>query len=1231
MKNFLKYTGFLLLGVVALAYIAFLFVLPNVVKLDGYIPMIKEIVKEQSNMDIEIKNQIISTTPILEAGVKIDDVSLNLSDGSNLLTTGNIKTKISIPALLCLTVRVSCLDIENPKINLDTNKQCTQYKVVEEIEKILNQKKDEPEVEEEESWFNPEWIKIYVPHVKITNYNMSVNDLKSNHKLVLKGDKLCLGYFNGKRAKVKTYAYLMSDDKTNVTANIKWNFFLPEVKKEELDTEDDKAEKIEIPFVNPIEIYQRYDLQTHINSKLKVSQSRDNTIKMSGFFDVDGLTLKLANYQLPKCFFHSKMSGTTVDLHTNFYVTPEEHACIVGKINYKAPSMDLALSGTKIHFNNLIIFTKAILDSCQVKNDFSNLKGQGYILANAKIKTNFKKLKSSGSIIIRDGSVINNTIGLLITGTNADLIFDENELNIKNTRTLIGGKPLTISGKIDSKSGTLLNVKTQSMPIVALYKAFAPSDIKKQINMTSGNISIDANVVGKLQKALSSLNFDLANLGLSTSDNSVKIKNGNLNLKLKCGGEEGLLDGTITNNGFVLNLPDTKSNISDKNIVVKFNNSNITLNPTVLGINANSKINIKGSIAEYMSSPKINISGDGSLYAVDLRKFLGSDITPYVDAKGILPMRFIVEGTDKRQNIVLQVLSNPKNYITPVHFKNVSGRQCVTQFIMHYKGDRFNIKDTGIFTTVNPFSANLESNMSGATPVVKLHGTVAKLNTQAPTINLFKVEIPTSLEGSVYALKRSSFNLDGDLKVYGRLAKPIMKGEFDVTNLKIPSLLVTIDKIGAKFKSHKLQLFGENILLNGSDINFSVGTGLDVQPVTTLRHLKVRSKNFNVDKVMKVSELAEKTLPKSQTSSSSAQSSSANIPLILQGGRFNFAKIQSGDIVLTNTKGGLSMSDNILYIKPLSTNVFNGKAGGDISMNLITGGMNMNLKGSDINVEKMLKESANMSDAISGTANFTMKASLCGSTYEEQMKSLKGFVHFKIKDGTLGPCGKLENMILAENIRQSKFFETTLGGIVSGLATIDTAHFQEMIGKISFKNGKAIISPITSKGNVMCIHIAGSFDLLKNEADMKVRGRLASMISNMLGPIAALNPVNLLKATPGINVAMAKAFSIFTVSITPEEMKAIPDFSKSQDDLSSTKFQIVLQGDANKPLSMIKSFKWLAVQSDIESAQNFADNMPEEYLLADPTTPEAQAAALEKAKEEAKPINKIKRKLNIGQ
>ena len=215
---------------------------------------------------------------------------------------------------------------------------------------------------------------------------------------------------------------------------------------------------------------------------------------------------------------------------------------------------------------------------------------------------------------------------------------------------------------------------------------------------------------------------------------------------------------------------------------------------------------------------------------------------------------------------------------------------------------------------------------------------------------------------------------------------------------------------------------------------------------------------------------------------------------------------------------------------------------------------------------------------------------------------------------------------MAENIRESQFFQTALGGILKNIATIDTAHFSELKGKIIFKDGKAILSPITSQGNVMCLHISGDYDLLKNEADMKVRGRLGSFISNMLGPISALNPINLVKATPGINVVMAKAFSLFTVSVTQAEMDAIPAFGKSQDDLSATKFQIVLRGDATKPLSMIKSFKWLALQSDIDKASNFTENLPEEYLLADPTTPEAQAAAAAKAKEDAKLINRVKRK-----
>ena len=139
------------------------------------------------------------------------------------------------------------------------------------------------------------------------------------------------------------------------------------------------------------------------------------------------------------------------------------------------------------------------------------MKGQGYIEANAKIKTNFKKLKSDGKIIVRDGALINNKIGLLITDTNSDLIFDNNILKINNTRALIGGKQFTLNGTIDNKTKADITAKTQNMPIVGLYNAFAPSDLKKNIVMKSGDITLDAKINGKLHKSLSSIKFNLSN------------------------------------------------------------------------------------------------------------------------------------------------------------------------------------------------------------------------------------------------------------------------------------------------------------------------------------------------------------------------------------------------------------------------------------------------------------------------------------------------------------------------------------------------------------------------------------------------------------------------------------------------------------------------------------------------------------------------------------------------
>ena len=117
-------------------------------------------------------------------------------------------------------------------------------------------------------------------------------------------------------------------------------------------------------------------------------------------------------------------------------VTKDEKLQLNGMLDYgKNKKLDLHVNSDKIHFQNLIMVTKAFLDSIQVRNSLDTLKGQGYFEANANIKTNFKKLISNGSIIVKDGAITNKFSGLGFTKTNLNFLFDNNILYLREQHT----------------------------------------------------------------------------------------------------------------------------------------------------------------------------------------------------------------------------------------------------------------------------------------------------------------------------------------------------------------------------------------------------------------------------------------------------------------------------------------------------------------------------------------------------------------------------------------------------------------------------------------------------------------------------------------------------------------------------------------------------------------------------------------------------------------------------
>ena len=1185
MKKFFKHLGFIALGVIILAYAGFLFVLPNVINLNQYLPEVQKLAKEQAKLDVNLENAKVITTPLLGAGVKAENISVKLPDNSVLFSAESVKTRISLPSLLLLTVKVSCCEIEKPFVNLEIVND-ENFKVVKLVEDLLNAGKEQSleegrqTVQAEGFKFNPAWIRIKVPAVKLNNYKVLVNDLKSKHYLDLHGEQLVLGYFNGKSAKVKTYAELFSDENKNITANVDINTFLPPIEPS-LDSEDDPAERIEIPFVNPVTMYRNYDLKANLDTKLRIRNHNDN-LTSYGHFDINNISLKVGNLKLPESYFRAKTFGSTVDLDTNIFPAQNQNLQLLGKLNYgHHPRMDMSIKTAEIKFNDLIILSRAFLDSLHIYNELAQVKAEGTLQADCYIKTNFKKLTSTGSILVKNGGLSVRNIGNVISKANINVKLDNNVLDIRNSSLLVGNNPITVDGKIDKQSVADINISAKKIPLPILFNAFAPKDIRSAYNFKSGNASFDLGLKGKLKEAVAGVKFAVANLNIS--DKNMVVANNNLNGEFFLQNNE--LAGKVDNTDFSLSIPQTKSRIAVPKFNLELAENNITIGENKILFNDKSTLNYAGSIIDYNKLKSLSFTTYGNIHTDDLIKLIGREFKPYIHSNGTIPVKVTFDGNKHKQTLFAQALADKSNFITPVDFSNVSGANTSLQTVVDFKPNRIKIKKTGLFTRT--ISIDEKGNeIVHLNEVLGLDGTIA-----GKRINLLKITMPKALNGKIYVFPKSNFDVAGKAYIFGETSSPRLRGGFNVTNLSIPELLLTLRNADLKFRGHEADFDVQDLLLNGSDIQAKGSISLLPSSVLNILNLDVSSRYLNVDKLMNVSDKAMKYVP--QSGSASSSSASADIPVVVRNGSINFARIITGNIDVRNTTGRISLARNIFYLRNLRTNVFKGRVNGNISMNLLTTLLKVKVNGQGVDVEQALLNTANMKDTLSGTASFSTDISLKGATYEEQVKSLAGKVNFTVKDGQFGPFGKIENLIIAENIRESQFFQTALGGVISGLTTIDTTHFSDLSGELTFKDGICHIEPITSLGNILSLHIFGDFDILRNYADMKVRARMASLISNLLGPIGAINPANLINSAASLNVVTAKAFSIFCEMVPEDEMAIIPSFSNKYVDNSATKFQLVVRGDVAKPLTLIKSFKWLATETQYQDAVDYVNSIPD--------------------------------------
>lgn len=1190
MKKFLKISGCALLFVLAVLYCVFLFVLPKKIDLSQYKEVLQDIVKEQADLDLEYSNAQLVTTPLLRAGVKIDDIKITLPDNSLLLSSDGIKATVSLPSVLLWTIKVSEVEIEKPFINVEILENGEDYKIVKHIENILNTKKsttfgEKAVVSENQSQFDFSTLKIIIPNVKLNNYKLLITDLSSNHFLDLHGEQLSFGYFDGKRIKVKTNAELFSDLNKNITANIDINTFLPEPSPK-LDSEDDPAEKVDFSFINPVTTYQNYDLKTDIDTKIKINRNKEGLITSFGYLNIDNLTLKLSDIQLPNSYLKLKTFGSMADVDTNISPAKDSNINISGKFGCgRHKFADLSIKIDEIKNSNLLALSEAFLNSLQIPNELDKYSAEGSIIADCNIKTDFKKLNSEGYFKIQNGGLSVRELGKIISGTNINLIFDDNSLDINNSSLFINNSELKINGKIDPKSYIDINTEMEKLPLAPLFDAFMPKEIRNSYDFKSGDISAVVNINGKMKEAVTKVDAKLNNLDFADKQNSFNLKNNQFSSNFIYSAKNADLSGIIENKGFKFILPSTNSIVSFDKAKINIFDKNIQIEQNVINFNDKSALVYSGNIENYEKPKDINFIVNGGINTEDIIKLIGKEFKPFINSKGIIPVRVNFSGNENKQTLFAQVLADASNYITPVDFVRLKDLKTTLQATVDFKPSRIKIKNTGFYTRTYIEDENGEKTEI-LNKIIGIDGTVEKNN-----INLLKIDIDKDLEGKLSVFPQSKYVLHkAKLYLYGNLNSPVYKGDLRISNISVPEILASIDNVDLNLKETDLNFDVQNLKMLESDLGVKGKYSLVSDVVSNISDLDITSNFVNVDDIVKVSDKIISYLPK--TSSSSVQ---ADIPVSVHRGSVDMKRIITGNIEVSNIKSKLTLLKNNLNLKDLTANIFRGNINGDIFVNLLSMMISTDIQGRNINVEKALFDSANMKDSLSGSMNFKAKLNInaAAATIEEQMKGIDGSVDFSIKDGQFGPFGKLENLILAENIRESQFFQTALGGIIESIATIDTTHFSELNGSVFLKDGICEIPVITSQGNVMNIYLAGKFDLIKNYIDTKVRIKITSMLSNLLGPLNAINPINLVNSAASMNVVTAKAFSLFCEVVPEEEIAILPSFSNSYVDNSSTKFQLGVRGDVAKPFTLIKSFKWLTTQMQFSMAKEFTDSLPE--------------------------------------
>ncbi len=1095
---------------IAASYYGTLFCVEKFVDLNKY--KNKVFTEIESQTGFKVSSEDISFKKSLSPKLKIHmfHTLVLYPDESVFLKLKEIDLKIKIFPLIFGKIVIEDAKLERPIINITLYKDFSTS-----LEKYINNDKVV-----KTGYFT---FDSFIYDTVCNRYKLKINDESLGKTFILEGDEL-----------------LLKDVKLNDKAHI--------ILKGSLIESNNKYLNYDLDLVTPVKVKKNHftfspfrpiyesDIKGNVFGHLKIND--DNII--NGSLKLNDISIKADNITLENNNINLDFKGDKVDIDSVVHTSQKDSAKLKGNVSFgKKKFVKLNANAKNININNLYKIFSVISQSLNIKTNLTDIKVKGLLNADFNIMSDFKTLKSQGEMKIINARLEHKLLPYSIDDINADISLNNNNINIKQAFANVNKTPVVIKGNVNEDVSFNINAVSENLNLVNIINLF---NLKDKINadILSGKLSFDSDIKGVLNKSY------ILDSEIKLSDIKLKDKKYNLpinakSIKINIKGDESKYNADILCTDLSLILKNKK--ILSNQLKILLDNKKIIIpeNEIISPL----KFKISGEINNYKDIPIGNITLIGSNEARKISELLNDYINLPNKALGVIKTSAKISFDKDKLNLKTKINADKDNYISYLVISELLNKPSVLSIDADIIKNNLNIKEILL-------KDETKSKDGSSNEIIKITGEIN--NQEKPVCKDLTILIPQSITFASGFFGGEETSLKGNIVLNNQIERPEITGNLKIYKYNLRKYLTAIKNADVSFAKDNIRVIAPDIQINDSAFNVVMDIKPDLSPKSVIiSNMQLNSLNLDVNSFFKLIEQGRNPFIESYITVKNGHALINN---------FKILDLEAKDAVCD-----FSIEKNTLKINNIDAKAYNGKVQGSASYDISHGSLSLKTEAKGINIRDSLYDLCKIADNLEGIADVKTDISMItGSSYNNVIKSIKGKAEYKAYNGKMGTLGKFEHYLYAKNLLYHGLLNTTLNRLINSIVRDDTARYKTSEGVLLFQNGYLITDDLKTQGKNMSVFMKGRHNLLTNEANIIIYGRISDEISNKLG---SFGDVSISELVSGQKTDK----SVTVMKLSNDITDKIP-LLYNQSNQKTNLFSVNIYGNINS-LNAINSFKWI--------------------------------------------------------